>query len=370
MEAGQIDAVPARQSGNVVEARPALDALRQLPAGRRVRQAAHHRLHASRQKLRRQDVQQLGGAGGIGVHVAPHVQPLLPGLLQQSQHLRNFLPPAVPAHGLQVGDLQGDTQGTGHRQHLPDGIHHPGPLLPHMHRHRHVAAAEGPQGLDQLLGGIEALRGIAQPQRHAHGAVRECPFHTAVDGVVMALFQSLEGVARRIRPQNAGPRQHPRVDGGRGLRGKIPRQRLRLHLRRGLPGDGGQIGQYFLPVRRAEGGGGQTAVAVYNGGQPLPQLQLSEAGTEGRRIGMAMDIDEARCHQLPGGIHHPSGRGIRRQRLHSGDDAALYRHVGGKAGGSGAVDDGAAPDQQVQHGHCAPFWRKIGSVTEKRFKPS
>ena len=41
-----------------------------------------------------------------------------------------------------------------------------------------------------------------------------------------------------------------------------------------------------------------------------------------------------------------------------------------KPGGSGAVDDGAAPDQQVQHGHCASFWRKIGSVTEKRFTPS
>ena len=35
---------------------------------------------------------------------------------------------------------------------------------------------------------------------------------------------------------------------------------------------------------------------------------------------MAMDIDEARCHQLPGGMDHPSGRGIRRQRLHGGDD--------------------------------------------------
>ena len=119
-------------------------------------------------------------------------------------------------------------------------------------------------------------------------------------------------------------------------------------------------------MRRAEGGGGQTAVAVYNGGQPLPQLQFSEAGTEGRRIGMAMDIDEARCHQLPGGMDHPSGRGIRRQRLHGG----LHRHVGGKAGGTGAVDDGTAPDQQIQHGHCASFWRKTGSVTEKRFKPS
>ena len=71
-----------------------------------VRQTAHHRLHASRQKLRRQDVQQLGGAGGIGVHVAPHVQSLLPGLLQKLQHLRDLLSPAVPAHGLQVGDLQ------------------------------------------------------------------------------------------------------------------------------------------------------------------------------------------------------------------------------------------------------------------------
>ena len=33
--------------------------------------------------------------------------------------------------------------------------------------------------------------------------------------------------------------------------------------------------------------------------------------------------------------------------FHGGDDAALYRHVSGKTGGSGAVYDGAAPDQQI-----------------------
>ena len=39
------------------------------------------RAYAALQKLRRQDVQQLGGAGGVGVHVAGDIQPLLPRLL-------------------------------------------------------------------------------------------------------------------------------------------------------------------------------------------------------------------------------------------------------------------------------------------------
>ena len=81
VEAGEVDAVPTRQTGDIVEAVACFDTLRQLPPGGGIPQPPHHRVHAALQKLRRQDVQQLGGTGGVGVDVAADVQSFLPRLL-------------------------------------------------------------------------------------------------------------------------------------------------------------------------------------------------------------------------------------------------------------------------------------------------
>ena len=102
METGEKNAVPARQLGDVVKAIAAFDAPgQQLPLVQ-VPQTADNGLHAPGQKLRRQNVQQLGGPGGVGIHVAGQVQPLLAGPVQQGQHLGHLAAPVVPAHGLQA----------------------------------------------------------------------------------------------------------------------------------------------------------------------------------------------------------------------------------------------------------------------------
>jgi hypothetical protein len=58
-----------------------------------------------------------------------------------------------------------------------------------------------------------------------------------------------------------------------------------------------------------------------NGGDPLAQFRLSEAGTENRRVGVAVDIDKARGRQLP---NRPKRRGksrlfLNRETLKSQD---------------------------------------------------
>ena len=126
------DSVPAGQLGNVVKPAAVFNTVSQRLAFVGGGQAADNGVHAALQKLRRQDMQQLGGAGGVGVHVAAHVQPLFLRPVQQLQGPGYFFAPVVPAHGLQVADVQGDPQFPGHQQHLLDGIADARALLPHM----------------------------------------------------------------------------------------------------------------------------------------------------------------------------------------------------------------------------------------------
>ena len=100
VQTGEPNTVPSGQLGDVVKTLPLLDPPRQLPAHLLVLQAAHHSLHAAGEEIRRQDVDQLGRSRGVGIHIAPHIQSLLPCLLQKLQRPGDFHPPVVPAHGL------------------------------------------------------------------------------------------------------------------------------------------------------------------------------------------------------------------------------------------------------------------------------
>ena len=132
VEGGEIDAVPPGQLGDIVETGAAFDVRRQFLSGLLVTQARHHRLHAAGKKIRRQNVQQLGGAGGVGVYVAVHRKAIASCLLQKRQHLRDLAAPVVPAHGLQVADVNGTAQRPGYCNHLLYGRHHAAALLPHV----------------------------------------------------------------------------------------------------------------------------------------------------------------------------------------------------------------------------------------------
>ena len=256
VETGEKNTVPARQFGDVVKAIAAFDAPgQQLPLVR-VPQAADNGLHAPGQKLRRQDVQQLGGPGGVGIHVAGQVQSLLPGPVQQSQHLGDLAVPVVPAHGLQVGDMHRGLQGPGHLHHLPGGLHHAAALLAHVDGDGDALPRQGGQGPDQLVGGIEALRRIAQAQGHAQGPVGQSPLQPPVNGGVVLRLQALHLIPGHAGPDGAGSRQHPRVQGGCGLGGEILRQGLPGRLRRHPAADGLQIRGDGRQVLRPHWGAG------------------------------------------------------------------------------------------------------------------
>ena len=197
-----------------------------------------------------------------------------------------------------------------------------------------------------LLRGVKALRRVAEPQGNAHSPVTKRLLHLAVDGLVVLVLQMLQRVACRTGAQHARAHQHARVQGRLRLAGKVVRQRICGDIVFHFTADGLQVGGDLRPPAAAEGRGGQAAVAVYNGGQPLPQLQLAEARPKGRQICMAVDVDEPRRHQLAGGADHTPRVGVG-QVAHLRDFSVFHRHVGGIGGAAGAVYHGAAPNQQV-----------------------
>ena len=160
-------------------------------------------------------MQQLGGAGGVGIHVAAHIQPLPPGALHQGQRPGYLRPPVLPAHGLQMADMHGHAQRPGHRQHLLHGLAHAAALLPHVDGQRDVLPRQGLQRADQLLRGVKALRRVAQSQGHAQRTVGQRLLQRPVYGPVVPVLQMLQLIARRVGPQHPRAGQHPHVQGQR-----------------------------------------------------------------------------------------------------------------------------------------------------------
>ena len=156
----------------------------------------------------------------------------------------------------------------------------------------------------------------------------------------------LQRVACRAGSQNARPHQHTGVQGRLRLSLQVGRQRICGDAARHLPADGLQVGGDLRPSAAANGCRRKAAVAVYDGSQSLPQLYLSEARAVSRQIRMAVYVDEARCHQLPGGTDDAPGVGAG-QIPHLHDFSVFHRHIGGIGVLAGAVYHGAAPNQQV-----------------------
>lgn len=101
----------------------------------------------------------------------------------------------------------------------------------------------------------------------------------------------------------------------------------------------------------AKGGGAEAAVAVDDGSKALTQLRRAEARAEQRRVGVAMDVNEAGGNGPAGGVDNMSG-GRGGQIADGGDPAAGNGHIGRKCGAARAVDDGAAPDKGIKRGLC------------------
>ena len=283
---------------------------------------------------------ELGGTCSVGIHIAAHLQALLLGLLQHGQGPGDLHAPVVPAHGLQMADVNGYAQGPGHGEHFLQSLQHAAALLAHMHCHGDALPRQRLQRPNQLLRGVKALRGVSQAQGNAQGPVGQGLLHGPMDGLIVPVLQMLQSIARRRGAQHARAHQHAGVNGCLGLASKIVRQGIRGHL----PADGLQVGGNLRPFCPAHRRGGQTAVAVYDGGQSLAQLRLAEAGPPGGQIRMAMDVDKARGHQLPIGADDPPGVGSG-QGAHLHDPSVFHRHIGGIGGTAGTVHHGTAPNQ-------------------------
>ena len=126
--------------------------------------------HAALLRLRRQDVDELGRTRSIGIDVTGDPDALLSGLRHQAEHFGRTAAPVGLANGFEMADFDGRAQRARDRDHLLERPHHAAALLPHVDGQRDVLPRYGSERADQLAGGVEALRGVAQPQRHAQRA--------------------------------------------------------------------------------------------------------------------------------------------------------------------------------------------------------
>ena len=89
-----------------------------------------------------------------------------------------------------------------------------------MHGNGNASALERLQRANQFLGGIEALRRVAQSKGDTQCTGGHGLFNLVVNPVVVAAFQTLGFISSGICPQHTGTGQHANVD----------RQRLMANL--------------------------------------------------------------------------------------------------------------------------------------------
>ena len=95
-------------------------------------------------------------------------------------------------------------------------------------------------------------------------------------------------------------------------------------------------------------GQGESAVAAYDGGEALGQLRFAEAGAQQRRVGVAVDVDEARGEKAAQAVNGADS--LRAGELSHGGDLSAGESGGAGIGRSaGAVQDLDVSDQVVEH---------------------
>ena len=129
---------------------------------------------------------------------------------------------------------------------------------------------------------------------------------------------------------------------------QIGLHRAALRVRGQLTRDRGQIGLDLPAVRSAAGRNRKAAVAVYDRGQALFELQLAEMRAEERRVGMAVDVDKTGSDGLPCRVNDGPGL-CGRQIADGGDLPVCDADVRPAGGAAGAVDELSVFDQIVEH---------------------
>ena len=143
-------------------------------------QALRERFRSARLKFRRQHMDELRRAGGIGVNVAHHVKPFLPRSRDEREHLGHGAPCVSRADRLEMAHLQRRLQRAGDLDHLAQRVHHAVALLTHVHADGYAALIQRRKRADESVGRIEDLRRVAKAERYAARAVSKRLFHVIV----------------------------------------------------------------------------------------------------------------------------------------------------------------------------------------------
>ena len=347
----------AHKEGDVLKVRAGLHALPDGGTLSLVPEPGGEGFQASGVALRRQDVDQLGGARRIGVDIAGDVQPLRPGVREGAQHPGHRAPPVPAADGLQVADLHRGLQRPGHRQHLREGGLHAVPLLTHVDGDHDAASPQGGQEGDELLRGFIALRRVAKAQGDAQSSVRERPLQGGPDGGGFLRRERAGAEARDARPEGAHADELPGVEGQGAFAAAaevVPE--AGEGLLSGVPGDGGEIAPHLLPEGPVQRRGGEAAVAVDDGGEALAELPVPETAPQQGQVRVAVDVQKARRQAAAPGIDNLPGPGLP-EVAQGGDPSFPQSHVRPEGWLPAAVDHLGVHDFAIQHG-CAPFRRQ------------
>ena len=181
VQARGADVLEADEQGDVLEVLAALHPLTHPRALCGVLQSPGQGLGPSRLELRRQDVDELRRARGVGVDVARDLQALLPRPVDEPEHLRHREAPIAAAYGFEVAYFQREAQLPRHGEHLPQRLHHPVALLPHVYGDDGAAIAQRFQRPDESGRVVKALRRVAESQRDADRPARKALLQQGVD---------------------------------------------------------------------------------------------------------------------------------------------------------------------------------------------
>ena len=254
-------------------------------------------------------------------------------------------------HQLVVRQHQRRIDGAAHGQRLAQRVVDGIALVADVHGDEAGAVAQRLGHGDQLVGGGGACRRVVHAGGQADGAVGQRVGQPRAHGV---------GLGRRGGTVQVG---HA-ADAQRGVahqRGGIHRRPGRLHR-----------GQVVTKARKAEGIGAHqvqrrrrrvghqrrqadAAVAGDHRRHALHQLGVCRRVLQQQRVVVRVGVDEAGRDDQAAGVDVAAG-GLACQRAHGGDGVAADGHVGRPARGAAAVDDGAALDQEVEHGGTSSGW--------------
>ena len=222
-----------------------------------------------------------------------------------------------------------------------------------MDRHDHIAARQRAQRLNELVRRVKALRRVAEPERHAQRAVRQCLLHPPVQQLHRVRRQRRASKARHARAQRPAAGEHSQIQRQRLLfeRGQVLPHALHAHRLRQRTGHRVKIVQDLRAVRLAAWRDRQPAVAVYDRRQSLPQLRAPKAGAKRRRIGVTVDVNKTRRDGFACRVHAHAR--LRRVKLPDpGDRSVPNGNVGAEARAPRSVDHRAVFQyivQQSQH---------------------